>query len=409
MKATKRKGKVIMKHDTLGEMIQKLRKEKRLTQKELADQLGVTDKAVSKWERDKARPDTANLPQLAEMLDVSVIELLNAKIDQREEPLEAEKEFDESDVLAIYDDQERKQFHFIELIKTLGFAMIAFFVSLSIMFEINSELTGAILGAILFATLPSGWSISGKMFSGWIATGFWFVAILLLRVIVSVCIGIVAFPLKVIIHFVNCCVTSAEAKQAKSKQCEPKGDRSWVKAIIVVLIAAIVATALTMLSINDRRKEEQELAQAGEEKYVETVQKETFDAVDFDIAVLKDEALQNAQKEEEDINKYGWEITEKSHIEAIYFMKTEDVSNPHFEILKSLEIRNAILIVTDFYIEEKDLHEWRVWVYPNFVLEDGALCYSEEDEFHKSVSASTLEEVKSWLLSEYDEMTITEM
>lgn len=68
-----------MTNRSMGETISCLRKEKGMTQKELADQLGITDKAVSKWERNVAYPDTATIPALAEMLGVSVEELLNAK------------------------------------------------------------------------------------------------------------------------------------------------------------------------------------------------------------------------------------------------------------------------------------------------------------------------------------------
>lgn len=63
----------------MGEMISTLRKEKGMTQKELADLLNITDKAVSKWERDISFPDTATIPKLAEILEVSVEELMNAK------------------------------------------------------------------------------------------------------------------------------------------------------------------------------------------------------------------------------------------------------------------------------------------------------------------------------------------
>ena len=65
---------------TTGELISALRKEKGMTQKEVADRLGITDKAVSKWERDLSYPDTAILPRLAELLGVSVEELLRAKV-----------------------------------------------------------------------------------------------------------------------------------------------------------------------------------------------------------------------------------------------------------------------------------------------------------------------------------------
>lgn len=68
-----------MANKSIGKTIRTLRKEKCMTQKELANMLSVTDKAVSKWERDVACPDTLIIPQLAEILGISVEELLNAK------------------------------------------------------------------------------------------------------------------------------------------------------------------------------------------------------------------------------------------------------------------------------------------------------------------------------------------
>ena len=64
---------------SFGATIATLRKQKGLTQLELARQMGVTDKAVSKWERDLSFPDVASLPKLAEVLDTSVDELLKVK------------------------------------------------------------------------------------------------------------------------------------------------------------------------------------------------------------------------------------------------------------------------------------------------------------------------------------------
>ena len=64
---------------TLGAMIAELRKAQGMTQLELADQMGVTDKAVSKWERDLSCPDVNSLPDLAEILGVSVDDLMQTK------------------------------------------------------------------------------------------------------------------------------------------------------------------------------------------------------------------------------------------------------------------------------------------------------------------------------------------
>lgn len=60
----------------LGALIRELRTERGLTQQQLADRLGVTDKAVSKWERDICCPDITLLLPLAAVLGVTVSELL---------------------------------------------------------------------------------------------------------------------------------------------------------------------------------------------------------------------------------------------------------------------------------------------------------------------------------------------
>ncbi len=59
-----------------GAFISSLRREKGLTQKELAEKLYISDKAVSKWETGASIPDTAMLMPLAELLGVTVTELL---------------------------------------------------------------------------------------------------------------------------------------------------------------------------------------------------------------------------------------------------------------------------------------------------------------------------------------------
>lgn len=64
---------------TLGMLISETRKQKGMTQLELAEKMGVTDKAVSKWERDLSCPDVGSLPLLAEILGLSLDELLRGQ------------------------------------------------------------------------------------------------------------------------------------------------------------------------------------------------------------------------------------------------------------------------------------------------------------------------------------------
>ena len=68
-----------MSNKSIGEMISSLRKEKGMTQNDLAEKMNVTDKAVSKWERNLSCPDVNSIPKLAEVLGTTVEELLNAQ------------------------------------------------------------------------------------------------------------------------------------------------------------------------------------------------------------------------------------------------------------------------------------------------------------------------------------------
>ena len=61
------------------------RKENGMTQLELAEKMGVTDKAVSKWERDLSCPDVSSIPKLAEIFSISVDELMQVKEEGKEE------------------------------------------------------------------------------------------------------------------------------------------------------------------------------------------------------------------------------------------------------------------------------------------------------------------------------------
>ncbi len=69
-----------MDNKKIGEFISTLRKSNNLTQKDLADQLGITDKAVSKWERGAGYPDISMLRPLADILGTSVSELLEGEV-----------------------------------------------------------------------------------------------------------------------------------------------------------------------------------------------------------------------------------------------------------------------------------------------------------------------------------------
>lgn len=62
--------------DKIGKLIYTLRKEKDMTQKQVADLLNISDKAISKWERGLGCPDVSLLPELSQILGVNIEEIL---------------------------------------------------------------------------------------------------------------------------------------------------------------------------------------------------------------------------------------------------------------------------------------------------------------------------------------------
>lgn len=68
-----------MERKSIGTLIAALRRANGLTQKQLADRLGVSDKAVSRWERDESLPDLTLLPMIADLFHITVDELLRGE------------------------------------------------------------------------------------------------------------------------------------------------------------------------------------------------------------------------------------------------------------------------------------------------------------------------------------------
>lgn len=118
-----------MDKESFGAFIAEQRKEKNLTQKELADRLLISDKAVSKWERGLSFPDITLLEPLADVLSVSIAELMegrkismeeNFKVNDVEEAVQKTIELNEQEK------KEEKRLRFTErLVAVISFVMLA--------------------------------------------------------------------------------------------------------------------------------------------------------------------------------------------------------------------------------------------------------------------------------------------
>lgn len=107
----------------IGKFIQEIRKEKGLTQKELAELIGVSDKTISKWENGNSSPDTSMLMSLSEALEITVNELLSAeKISPENYSMKAE----ETIMTLMKENEAGKRRHLISQIIGLLLIILAF-------------------------------------------------------------------------------------------------------------------------------------------------------------------------------------------------------------------------------------------------------------------------------------------
>ena len=95
-----------MERKTIGGFIATLRKANGMTQKELAERLNVSDKTVSRWERDDGTPDLSTIPVIAEIFDVTCDELLRG---ERKSPSERVEMPEENETSPKGDKQRQRQ------------------------------------------------------------------------------------------------------------------------------------------------------------------------------------------------------------------------------------------------------------------------------------------------------------
>ena len=85
-----------MEKKTIGNLISALRRASGMTQRDLAEKLNVSDKAVSRWERDESAPDLTLLPLIADIFNITVDELLRGQIKSNEAKEEKEQTREDS-------------------------------------------------------------------------------------------------------------------------------------------------------------------------------------------------------------------------------------------------------------------------------------------------------------------------
>ena len=150
-----------MNQEKIGAFIARRRKEKKLTQAKLASYLGITDRAVSKWERGKGLPDPVYMLELCRLLDISVNELLTGEF--IEETKYQQKAEDNLLIMAKQEVKQTKKMFFYENVIGIGSTIIfAILIFMSVYFVENGGIK-ILLFIFDFIFLITGVSIALKI------------------------------------------------------------------------------------------------------------------------------------------------------------------------------------------------------------------------------------------------------
>ncbi len=135
----------------IGKFISKCRKKKGITQNELAELLGITNRAVSKWETGICMPDAGTIPELCQILDISISDLFSG-----EKIMENNKDSEKVILKLVKEKAERdKQLLILEILigilsisVLVSFILLASFINVSVYIKFIIILCGIILFAI---------------------------------------------------------------------------------------------------------------------------------------------------------------------------------------------------------------------------------------------------------------------
>ena len=110
----------------IGKFISSKRKEKNITQSELAEKLYISDRAISKWENGICLPDVGNMEELCKILDITINDLLSGEVVDMKDN---EKRL-EANLIEMIRAKEEKDKQLLNLEVVLGAVLFIFFISL---------------------------------------------------------------------------------------------------------------------------------------------------------------------------------------------------------------------------------------------------------------------------------------
>lgn len=150
-----------MEKKTIGGLIAALRKANGMTQKDLAEQLNVSDKTVSRWERDDGAPDLSLIPVIAEIFDITCDELLRG---ERKSP--QQQETSPENTPTPKGEKQRQRLLAVSLSKyktrsmiAICLALVGLLAAMAFNFGFNRAYLGFLVGCVFYLAATAGQAI----------------------------------------------------------------------------------------------------------------------------------------------------------------------------------------------------------------------------------------------------------
>lgn len=262
------------------------------------------------------------------------------------------------------------------------------------------------IGFVLMG-IPYGWEIINRVTGNWYASGsiFFVVFFYCCKFAFAYLIGTLAFPTALIYHAIM---------SLKSK-------KKIFVAVLTLIMLVFSAFYLIGISLakeaaaksSDDSPSTTEVTEVTEASPI--VSSASFSSENTVLTDLCNKALETNLKSERESLNYGWTIPESTRVHAVFYLESKDPDNPHRNIMKKLDLSNAVVVVTGYFLSDTNgfsVNQWEMqaYVFPNFYFDTtDTLKYDAENEHYDSVRSADMDDFMDWFSSAYSDMTITDL
>lgn len=426
-----------MERQSIGDIIRKNRSKQGLTQKELGEQLNVTDKAVSKWERNIARPDINTIPKLAQILEVPVAELLNLPNVENEESQIEDQEVTKSEPEAaamteaeyLYYEKRRREHLTLLIVQAIGaiFGVIAVVTDDHTLLEMLAGflvMPLACAGFLRFfvrtfqvVRMKLGQRIydeAGNYYvvprNGLGVVGCFVAFGLFTCVLTGVAhIEYAAEIIMLILGIIEVFLLYTDIKIVRTAGCG-KASLNIVIVFTAVIVVLSAIVAIMWFSAKDDIEVNADVPETVAPTEFQPLYVTDFSQVASEFEYIREKAGKYVLTKENEDRESNYEIVIPSSLKAAYFLTERNAAKKYYDFGTGTYVNNAILVVGHYNVNIANTSprdEWVISVFPNFVIDsNGEPAYDTTSEYCEYLQTSSLEDVYTWMCKEYEGMTI---